>query len=53
MPRAFVTDEETRQFNFEHEDWTSPYHVDPGLVGGLIRDNAEGVRRARQEVSVV
>lgn len=43
----------TLLFNFEHEDWTSPYYVDPRRVGVLIQDIVEGVRHARQEVSEV
>ncbi|WP_248914373.1 hypothetical protein [Pseudomonas moorei] len=48
-----VEGDTTLLFNFEHEDWTSPYCVDPGQVGGLIRDIVEGVMRARQEISDV
>ncbi|HBO1242292.1 TPA: hypothetical protein ACGJWA_005485 [Pseudomonas aeruginosa] len=41
----------TMLFNFEHQDWSSPYFVDPEHVGGLVKDIVEGVRSARQEAS--
>lgn len=37
-------------FNFEHEDWTSPYFVDPEQVNSLIKDIVEGVEHARRAI---
>ena len=41
----------TLLFNFDQEDWTSPYKVDPKHVEALIRKIVDGVGRARQEIA--
>jgi hypothetical protein len=45
-----VDGDSTMLFNFEHEDWTGPYFVDPEQVNSLIKDIVEGVEHARRPI---
>ncbi|ELQ01679.1 hypothetical protein [Pseudomonas syringae] len=46
-----VDGDTTLLFNFDQEDCSHPYYVDPKEVDSLVRAIVEGVRRARQEAA--
>lgn len=46
-----VDGDTTLLFNFDQEDCSQPYYIDPSEVDRLIRVIVDGVRRARQEAA--